>query len=183
MLLFMGIALLYGIAVLPFVAGLFFIGLRYPDSPHGKFILTSYKIIATAVGLLILTLVIYSWLTGKKELDRSDVYGDYVIDRGKFSGPQADWQYEHFRFTILPNDSIYFYETDGEKIIKTHKGTVKFLSTYKSPRLVVQIETPRHHIIENYPTLYREPWSFYYVFNSGKFGNVFFTKGKWKPIK
>jgi hypothetical protein len=179
----MGIALLYGIVIFPFIAGFFFLALRYPDSPHARFVVKSYKIIAIVVGLLILTLFLYNWLTSKKEIERSDIYGDYVIDRNKFSGFQADWQYEHFRYTILPNDSIYFYETDGEKIIKTHKGTVKFLSSYQRPRLVLQIDTPRHHIIESYPTLYREPWSFYYVFNSEKFGNVFFTKGKWKPIK
>ncbi|MFT6211425.1 MAG: hypothetical protein ACJATE_002061 [Bacteroidia bacterium] len=181
MILFMAITVFLGMALLPFVAGVFFLGLRYQDKPLGKFILTIYKLIATIVAVLILTLFIYNWLTSRKEIERADVYGNYVIDRDKFSGLQAEWQYEHFRYTILPNDSIYFYETNGQKIIRTHKGTVRFLPAYKTPRLVIQIDAPRHHIVESLPTLYREPWSFYYVFSSRKFGNVFFTKGEWKP--
>ncbi|QRR00195.1 hypothetical protein [Dyadobacter sandarakinus] len=42
---------------------------------------------------------------------------------------------------------------------------------------------PTHHILMDNPTTYRETWSFYLVFDSPKFGNVFFTKGDWEPLR
>ncbi len=121
--------------------------------------------------------------TDKKVLDKNDIYGEYIVDRTKFSGKQSDWQYNHFRFEIKEDNTIIFYETEGSKLLKTHKGTISFHYAYNRPRLIIDIAEPRHHIIENKPTLYRTIWSFYYVFNSPKFGNVFFTKGKWTPIE
>lgn len=120
--------------------------------------------------------------TDKKELDRDDIYGEYIIDRTKFSGMQSDWQYNHYRFIINEDNSIIFYETERDRILKRHKGTISFHPSYKRPRLIINIDEPRHHIIENEPTLYRTVWSFYYVFNSPEYGNVFFKKGKWEPL-
>jgi hypothetical protein len=131
---------------------------------------------------LIALVSILKVFTDKKELDQDDIYGEYIIDRTKFSGEQSDWQYNHFKFEIKEDNTILFYEIENDKILKTHKGTVGFHSAYKRPRIIIDIDKPRHHIIENKPTLYRSIWSFYYVFESPKFGNVFFTKGKWKPI-
>jgi len=51
------------------------------------------------------------------------------------------------------------------------------------PLLRIHRSAEMHHIIEEEPTLYRNVWSFYYVFKSQKFGNVFFKKGKWKALK
>ncbi|QHL88817.1 hypothetical protein GU926_15845 [Nibribacter ruber] len=135
-------------------------------------------------GLLGLVLVVFTLqrIFGKSELSRDDVYGQYVVDRTKAPGKQADWQYQHYRFEIKPNDSIYFYETDNERILKTYKGTVSFLEAYQKPRIVISIQEPRSHIIENKPTLYSRYDPFYYVFWSPKFGNVFFTKGEWKKV-
>ncbi len=131
-------------------------------------------------GLICLSISI-NFFTSKKNLDQSDLYGDYVIDRSHFPGKQADWQYDHFRFTLTHSDSIYFHETEGANIIKTHKGSIRFLTKYSQPRLIIEMENDTcHHIIEKYPTLYRKVWSFYYVFHSPKFKNVFFRKGKWR---
>jgi hypothetical protein len=129
---------------------------------------------------LILSISIIHFLTGKKELDREDVYGEYIIDRSKFPGKQADWQYDHFRFEITRQNQFQFHLTDKEKIVKTYKGKVTFLESYARPRIVVHVDTPAHHIIEERPTLFRTVWGFYYVFNSPRYGNVFFIKGKWK---
>jgi hypothetical protein len=133
-------------------------------------------------GLILLVTIIH-FLTGKKELERDDIYGEYIIDRSKFPGKQADWQYNHFRFEITKQNEFLFHLTDKEKILKTYKGKVTFLEAYSRPRIVLQVDTPGHHIIEDRPTLFRTVWSFYYVFNSPKFGNVFFTKGQWKQDK
>ncbi len=139
-------------------------------------------ILATIIGLVILGYGLKR-LRSKKEMTRSDIYGEYIIDRTKFPGHQADWQYNHFRFRIKKNDSIYFHETEGEKIIRTTKGKIRFKEYYKSPRIEIVMENQTHHILSEIPTLYRTTWDFYYVFKSPRFFNVFFKQGKWEPIE
>jgi hypothetical protein len=39
------------------------------------------------------------------------------------------------------------------------------------------MEQPTHHIMTSNPTTYRSAWSFYLVFYSPKFNNVYFKKG------
>ncbi|WP_303311823.1 hypothetical protein [Hymenobacter sp. BT730] len=134
------------------------------------------------IGLILAGLVIRPF-TEKIDLAQEDIYGDYVIDRTKFPGKQADWQYNHFRFTLNRDNEFIFYQTEQEKILKVTRGTFSFLNGYRRPRIVLQVAEPRHHIIEDTPTLYRAIWSFYYVFHSPEFGNVFFTKAKWKPLE
>lgn len=128
-------------------------------------------------------ILIISIFTTKMQLEKEDIYGNYVIDRSKCSGKQSDWQYNHYRFKITENNKIYFYITDKEKIIKTIEGKVEIIEYYTpSPRLKIIFNEPRFHIIKDNPTLYREIWSFYYVFYSEKYQNIFFTKGNWKSI-
>lgn len=132
---------------------------------------------------LVLLVGIAKWFHSKTVLDKNDYYGHYVINREYFKGAQADWQYNHFRFEIKENDSIYFYETDNETILKTHKGKISVTEPYKSARLILTMQTPTHHIVASNPTIYRSAWNFYLVFKSSKFNNMFFKKGKWQPIK
>ena len=134
------------------------------------------------ISLLLLSFILRP-LWEKKILDKSDFYGEYIIDRNYFSGKQADWQYNHFRFEIKENDSIYFYVTDGEIINKTYKGKISTLTPYKSARLVIEMEKPTHHILTTNPTIYREVWDFFMVFNSPRFHNMYFRKGEWKKIE
>lgn len=136
---------------------------------------------ASVFGLAALSIAM-QFFTEKKQLQRDDIYGTYVIDRSKFPGKQADWQYNHFRFSITKDNKFNFYVTDGNKVITIYQGSISFLEVYGHPRLVLQLPKPHHHIMEEAPTLYRNVFSFYYVFHSRKFGNVFFTKGDWKPI-
>lgn len=128
---------------------------------------------------------ILNWLTSKTELDKDDYHGEYVINRDYFKGQQTDWQYNHFRIKIADNDSIFFYVTDKDKILKTYRGTIKTTDprNYNSTRLIIEMEQPTHHILTSNPTTYRSAWDFYLVFKSPKFYNVFFEKGKWKPIE
>lgn len=134
-------------------------------------------------GLFILGTII-RLLTNKKELDKQDYYGEYIVNRDFFPARQADWQYENFRFEIKANDSIYFYVTDKEKIVKTYCGTIKTTdpSQHISERLIINMEQPTHHIMTSNPTTYRSAWSFYLVFYSPKFNNIYFKKGQWKPL-
>lgn len=126
---------------------------------------------------------INQWLTSKTKLDRDDYYGEYVINRDYFKGKQTDWQYNHFRFEITNKDSIFFYVTDEEKILKTYRGIINTTTPYSSARLIIEMEKPTHHILTSNPTTYRSAWDFYLVFKSPKFYNVFFKKGKWNPIE
>jgi hypothetical protein len=131
------------------------------------------------IGFLCLIFIIRIF-TDKKQLNKEDFYGEYIIDRSKFSGKQADWQYDHFRFEITKQNKIFFNVTEKDRILKTYSGSIQFVSTYFDKQIpAFKIDTPTYHIF-NQPTLYRQPFSFYYVFNSYKFGNVFFIKGKWK---
>lgn len=130
----------------------------------------------------VLLVFVANWLTSKKVLDEEDYYGSYVINRDYFKGPQADWQYNHFRFEITDQDSIYFHVTEKEKILKTYRGIISTKTPYESARLKIYMEKPSHHIVEGWPTTYRSTWNFHLVFYSPKFNNVFFEKGKWKPI-
>jgi hypothetical protein len=155
-------------------------------------LLTRKKIFGKALGLiwfgifgLVLLSGIVHWLTAKTVLQKKDYYGEYVINRDYFPGRQADWQYESFRFEIKKSDSIYFYVTEKEKILKTYRGTIRTTgpSQYSSERLIINMEQPTHHIVTSSPTTYRSAWRFYLVFYSPKFNNVYFKKGKWKPLK
>jgi len=119
----------------------------------------------------------------KKVLKKSDFYEEYIIDRDYFSGKQSDWQYNNFRFEIKGNDSIYFYVTDEQIINETYKGTISTLAPYKSARLVIEMEKPTNHVLTTNPTIYREVWDFFMVFNSPKFHSMYFRKGEWKEIE
>ena len=121
-------------------------------------------------------------LTDKMELKKSDYYGQYIVNRDYFPGKQADWQYNNFRFEIKENDAIYFHVTDKEKILKTYRGTITTTKPYSSERLIIKMEQSTHHIMTSNPTTYRSAWSFYLVFYSPKFNNVYFKKGQWKAL-
>ena len=131
---------------------------------------------------LVLFVSIIKLIANLNELNQDDIYGEYVIDRTKYPGKQSDWQYENFRFEITKNDDILFHVTNKSKILKTYNGKIHFLEQYESPRIVLNFKNEKHHIVNENPTLYRNGKSFYYVFYSEKFGNVFFTKDKWKEI-
>ncbi len=147
--------------------------------------LSFYLIVAIWGGCFLLGLSSYFGrvIWSKKILDKEDFYGTYIIDRNYFKGKQADWQYNHFRFEIKENDSIYFYETNENEIVKTYKGIVFTVTPYQSARLQIKMEQPTHHILNSNPTIYREVWDFYMVFNSPKFYNMYFRKGEWEHIK
>lgn len=152
-------------------------------------LLTRNKVFGKILGLiwlgilgLVLTAAIVRCLTAKTELKKKDYYGWYIVNRDYFPGRQADWQYENFRFEIKENDSFYFYVTDKEKILKTYRGTITTTIPYSSERLIIHMEQPTHHILASNPTTFRSAWRFNLVFYSPEFNNVYFKKGRWKPL-
>jgi len=136
------------------------------------------------LGIISLAIItgIMRTVTSKMKLEKDDFYGQYTVDKAFYPGKQSDWQYNSFRFEIKNNDSIYFYVTNYEEVKHIYKGTITTLKPYSSERLVINMESPTHHILTTNPTIYRSTSNFYLVFNSPKFGNLFFSKGKWKRI-
>lgn len=150
--------------------------------------LTRKALFGKALGIIwlsIFALVVFSVLTRplseKKKLTKEDYYGEYVIDRSYFPGKQAEWQYNNFHFIINPDDSIYFYSTPKDGPATVFKGRISTSAPYGSARLIIYMPVPTHHILTTDPTVYRKVWNFFLVFNSPKFGNMYFTKGKWEP--
>jgi hypothetical protein len=154
------------------------IGFKFGGNLFSNFIIVCLKFLAVFV-LLVIAL---NFFNSKTEVSISDIYGEYIIDREKCAGKQADWQYNHYRFKITEDNKIFFYITEKENIVKTIEGKVAFYEDSASPHLKIDLEEPKFHILKENPTLYREIWSFYYVFESDKYKNVFFTKGNWKTI-
>lgn len=129
--------------------------------------------------VLYLILLFVAFINSKMTVDKSDLYGQYVIDKNMFKGKNAKWQYQHFSFQITKDDEFIFYEYSDNGNIKTvHKGEIEFVDSYLSPHLRILNIKPEHQIIESEPLLVREKWHFYYVFKSKKFGNMFFIKKK-----
>ena len=166
--------------LVPLTGFIAFLGFLTDKKIYGKILL--YFCLGL-IGLFILGTTI-RLLTDKKELRKKDYYGQYIVNRFYFPGRQADWQYERFRFEIKDNDSIYFYITAKEKILKIYRGTITATdpSQYSSERLIINMVQPTHHILTSNPTTYRSAWSFYLVFYSPKFNNVYFKKGQWKQL-
>ena len=124
-------------------------------------------------------IIIEDIFTSKKEIDTNDIYGEYVINKNKCAGKQADWQYEHYRFKITEDNKLHFFIfNNNKKLIKTIVKNIEIKNGF-SPHLDIKPTENDFHILRQNPTLYREVWSFYYVFESEKFGNMFFTKKKW----
>lgn len=137
------------------------------------------------IWLLILILMVFSFLinaiTEKKKLRRKDFTGGYIVDRSFFSGRNANWQYDTFKFEIKENDSLYFYIMEGGRPVKKIVATIKTLDIYPSHRLIINVSAPRSHLIDSIPTIYRDGSSFHLIFNSSKFGNMYYKKGSWHP--
>lgn len=138
--------------------------------------------------ILIALVYFLEWSLKPVILTTKDIYGTFVIDKDKFAGKQADWQYENIRFKITEKEEMIFQTRIYKDNWKTEKVKVSFstgyyylnLKEYCNRRLIIHSDSTNHHIIQNNPTLYRKNFSrFYYVFESEKYGNVFFKKGKW----
>ena len=86
---------------------------------------------------------------------QNDIIGEYVIDREKFSGKQADWQYENFRFKVTAENQLIFQS-------KTHDGnwnsdTIQISYTsgyfesdkneYCNKKIIVHSDSTTHHIV------------------------------------
>jgi hypothetical protein len=130
---------------------------------------------ATAV-VLISTGLLMDYLRQPIKLAKQKIVGEYRIDTFFYPGKNARWQYSHFKFSITNDDSIYFTVLDDkQKTLKAFHHKISYNTRFNS--LLWSINTAStHHVIKNLPTLYRSHKKFYYVFESPKYGNMFFRR-------
>ena len=155
-----------------------------------KYIIKFIGIVWAIFTFLIILAIIVGKIMQPIIIKKSDIYGEYVIDRTKFKGRQADWQYENFRFKITENDELIFESRIYDNKWKSEKVKVSYSSGYYdddkkdycNQKIRLYSDSTNHHIIQDNPTLFRKSFGFYYVFRSEKFGNVFFKKKKEEGI-
>lgn len=63
-------------------------------------------------------------------LTQEDIYGTYIIDKEQFPGDQADWQYDHFKFEITPDNKLIFQSRVYQNHWKTETVDVSYSSGY-----------------------------------------------------
>ncbi|MBK8416976.1 MAG: hypothetical protein IPL22_22150 [Bacteroidetes bacterium] len=104
-----------------------------------------------------------------------------IVNRDYFPGKQADWQYNNFRFEIKENDTIYFYVTDKEIIIKTYRA-ITTTKPYSSERLIINMEQPTHHILTNNNNLSKY-MEFLFSFLFAENLTMFISKGEMETTR
>ena len=116
------------------------------------------------------------------EVRESDIVGTYVIDTDYFPGPDAEWQYDKYSFTIDRNKVLTFTERNLDGSIRGQCRTpISYNYNYVTSD---HLRLPRgcdkcHHVLSESPTLWRHWWSFTYVFTSPHYGNMYFRKLRW----
>jgi amino acid transporter len=150
---------------------------KYTKSKNKVFIRKIFNLWVVPV-ILVISFLILHYFNGPIPLTKERIIGYYNIDTSFYSGKNATWQKEHYRFQITKDDKFILYErlSDGSEKQFINKVNWVASPTYKWS---IIINNP-HHIIEPMPTLHRTMNNrrFYYVFKSTKFGNMFFRKVK-----
>lgn len=118
----------------------------------------------------------------RRRVSPYDVYGTYRIDRKFFSGKNADWQYEHYKFTITPDNKFLLTEIDDAGVSHQYAGKVSWFGTHTRRALWSAKLNEKHHLRVDSPTLIRSYFTFYYVIYSEKYGNMYFRREIDYPI-
>src|SRR6266436_1219174 len=63
-----------------------------------------------ALFLFIGVLTAFSWYAAPIPINKNRIVGSYEIDTNFYSGANADWQREHFRFQVTSDDKFVFFE-------------------------------------------------------------------------
>jgi hypothetical protein len=132
--------------------------------------------------LVCISFCFYIKINKQIEVSKKDVYGKYIVDQTKYSKKQAAWQYETFNIEItrdklIEADFLTLFVLAKGKIVNIYRRKIEFIDVYKNRwRFETENDTTTHHIISSTPTLFRHVGYFNYVFESSRFGNVFFRK-------
>ncbi len=111
---------------------------------------------------------------------RTDLIGVYRVDRDMYPGPQANWQYEHHRILITEQDSLILEILKNGKVLKRFARAFEPVPVSGLRHFRWQFaddnDSLYHHIIATEPIMIRSHSSFYYVFPSNRYGNMFLRK-------
>jgi len=144
--------------------------LLYPKKEQGIAVL-----VFSIQAALITGFVAFHYLNKPMRLKTDQIYGTYRVDKTKFDTAEGRWQFENFEIQIGRDHVLRLYQLQpNRKILDAMEFT--FSQYFNAPHISLKIDSTRHHILSTNPTLYRKPFSFYYVFESRKFGNMFFEK-------
>jgi hypothetical protein len=92
-------------------------------------------------------------------LSKADIVGHYQIDTIFYTGANARWQYNHYRFTISSNDTLYFDVLNNDSIVKSFREKITY--SYGPPDLWRVESDSTYHVINHPPTLFRGHKKFY----------------------
>jgi energy-coupling factor transporter transmembrane protein EcfT len=109
---------------------LFFLSIMFLLFKVSGFISTSYANIfktigKTTLGLALFALFIFllisffDWYNSPMTVRKSNLLGNYVVDKAMFRGKNADWQYEHYRLNIA-EDTLKLTIMNHGKEFKTY---------------------------------------------------------------
>ena len=108
------------------------------------------------------------------KLTTKDIYGTYRIDTNFYNGANARWQYNRYRLIITPTDSLYVKTYNDKGILQ---NTNCYQIKYSNPNFGTwYVDSAKHHLLINMPTLYRSHSKYYYVLKSSRYSNMFFRK-------
>jgi hypothetical protein len=126
-------------------------------------------------GVVLSGLLLFNHLSKPMVVRKDQIYGTYRVDKTKFDKAEALWQYENFEIQIGRDHILRLYQLQpNRKIIDSAVFT--FSEYFNAAHISLDLDSTRHHILSTNPTLFRKPFHFYYVFESRKFGNMFFKK-------
>lgn len=171
-----------------------------------KFSFKKMLFLAMAIPIITLTLLcfvrsVFVFFNSPMTVKKYHLQGEYVINRKMFKGKNADWQYKHYRMSIY-KDTMYLHILNHGKEIKRYKKKIKYLYPYHRghsvrdhtflafddkpiyvPDYQNKEEMKMYHLLNKDPMLMANPFSFNIILVSEKYGNMFFTHGKWKEIE
>lgn len=158
-----------------------------------------FKIPITLAVIFIIGYLANIFFTSPMTVRKIHLESNYIIDREMFKGKDADWQYNHYALKI-DEDTLYLRILNNNRIIKTFKKHIFYVDIDKHRFITFQegqysdefmeskeidrlsLDTSKHHMLRLNPKLMSNPFSFRIILQSTKYGNMFFKKGKWKPL-
>ncbi|YCM43302.1 hypothetical protein V2O64_18520 [Verrucomicrobiaceae bacterium 227] len=141
-----------------------------PGAPH------KYWIIILGPFANLIVFIFIAELNEPTKPSQSDIIGTYEIDRSFYPGPNADWQNATYELEIAGDAATI-------RDFRTHKTWSYPIEWAFGYRWGFKDSDKRHHMIANGPTIYRERFDHYYIFQSPLYGDVKFRKksrGLWK---
>ena len=120
------------------------------------------------------SIIFVLWLNKPIPITKDRILGSYEIDTSFYPGANSQWQKKYFRFEVTNDDHFVLYERQEDNSEREYLGKVLWDMGPPS-KWSIKMEAP-HHVVDEHPVLYRSNKRFYYVFNSKRFGNMFFRK-------